>query len=219
MSHLFGFKLPRRWKLHRRSHSRTTAHDTPRGDTTKSDTSAKIDNATPKSDPPPTDTKSEISYLSDSKIDYFGLPFLDISGEKMKPKAKPATKDLTMPLEELRSLESHLFRAQLNQTTIKLLEAEVRKTKCTVAIREQTIRLYRQELEEAREMLYELRSNTGNNLTTKNVCHERLINNPVSKCQPPPTPPTMTDREGSDLFSSDSAPTSSCSSSWACPYM
>lgn len=219
MSHLFGFKLPRRWKLHRRSHSRTTAHDAPRGDTTKSDTSAKIDNATPKSDPPPTDTKSEISYLSDSKIDYFGLPFLDISGEKMKPKAKPATKDLTMPLEELRSLESRLFRAQLNQTTIKLLEKKLRRAECDVTMRELTIRVYRQELEEARAMLDELRSNTGNNLTTRNVSHERLMNSPVSKCQPPPTPPTMTDREVSDLSNSDSAPTSSCSSSWACPYM
>lgn len=50
MNSLFRFKLLRRWKLHRRGHSSTTACDTPKGDKANSDTPNASVNDTPKED-------------------------------------------------------------------------------------------------------------------------------------------------------------------------
>lgn len=211
MDRLSRFKIPRRWRLHRRGHPPTTAHDTPQDGTTKSDA-------------PPIKTSSDTSSSgeleSDYEGDYFGLPFFPVHEDEVEPTPKPAIEQTTVPLELLKSLENRLFCAQLNQTTIGLLKVELKDAKFETMLCEHSINLYRRELQEARDELRELRSKleTGNDLTARNVGNERLIINPASECQPLPTPPTMNNRRESEPCSSDSAPKSSCSSAWPCPY-
>ncbi|KAG6358795.1 hypothetical protein INS49_012314 [Diaporthe citri] len=158
MERLSRFKIPRRWRLHRRGHSSTTAHDTPKTDTTKTGTPPTSVIETPKSEEPPTKTQSDIQSKKGSpQEDYFFVPSIDSCEEEQEPNAKLATGGITLPLEECKSLQIRLFNAQLNQTKIMALKAELKQARWDVLMREQSERFYNWELEEAKEELRKLR--------------------------------------------------------------
>lgn len=167
MDCFFRFKIPRRWRLHRRGHSATTAHDTP-----KSDTPPTSVIETPKSDEPPTKTQ----------LDYFFGPWSDPGEEEPQADAKVATEEITLPLEVYEALQTRLFKEQLNRTKIMALEEELKKTKWDLHLREISTRLYRSSLEEASEQLREL-PNRGNTLSIRTFGEERLISDIVGNSQ------------------------------------
>lgn len=204
MDQFSRLKIPRRWGLHRRGHSSTTAHDTPKNDTmksdkTKSDTPPRSVIETPKSQEPLSKTHSDIQSKKGSpQEDYFFVPSIDSCEEEQQPNAKLATGGVTLPLEEFKSLEIQLFNAQLNQTRIMALKVELKQARWDVLVLEHSRRVYRRELEEAREELRKLRKRRKT-LATRMIGDGWLIRDTVENCQPPSPPPTdTTDGEISD---------------------
>lgn len=159
--------MPRRWRLHRRGHSLTTAHDTPKRDMTKSDTSPTSTSETPKSEEPPAKAQSNIqSKNGNSQLDYFFGPWIDPFEEEQRAHARLATKGITLPLDEYKALQIRLADAQLKQTKIEVLQKE---------------------LKEAKEELHELRKR-GNTLATTIIGDQGLISDTVGNSQPPSPP-------------------------------
>lgn len=206
MDQIFQFKLPRRWRLHRRGHATKTALDTTKSNTTKSDTT-KADiplgsiSDTPKSNEPRTKDQPHVDIRVETiGRDYFGFPLHEIGGNEIETKAKVATEVVPLPLEVFRSLEKAFLTAQLNQTNIKALEQELEKARRQIRMREDRAMFYYWELEGAKEELRELREKRGITPATKTVVDNELIRD------------TRNDRRVTELSSSDSAPTSLCSS-------
>lgn len=258
MDSLFRFRLLRRWKLHRRSHSSTTACDTPKGVKTNGDTPITSVNDTPeedktKSDAPNTSlsdmlegdktkadapktsisdmpkgdqTKNDAPKTSTSDApkrhqlwpetpstvpcgqsvcwegcDYFGFSIYSPSeDERSQVDENPSIKGVVIPLEEFKTLEARLYAAQLNQTKIKVLEAELKQAKEDLSLNTPSREFYFAEWEFAADMLRELQEKTGNTLATRVVSDERL------------TSDTGIDRTETDYCSSGSELTSPCSS-------
>lgn len=122
-----------------------TKSDATKSDATKSDTSPTSASETPKSDEPPAKAQSNIqSKNGKSQLDYFFGPWIDPFEGEQRANARPATKGITLPLDEYKALQIRLADAQLNQTKIEVLKKE---------------------LKEAKEELRELRK-IGNNLAT-----------------------------------------------------
>lgn len=206
MDQIFRFKLPLRWRLHRRGHSSKTTLDTSKSntrtsDTTKPDISLGSVSDTPKSNEPWTKNQLDVDIRSDTLgCDYFGLPLHEVGGNEIETKAKVATEVIPLPLEVFRSLEKVFLKAQLNQANIKALEQELEKARRQIRMREDRAMFYYWELEEAKEALRKLREKREITPATKTVGDNGLFRD------------TRNDRRVTELSSSDSAPTFLCSS-------
>lgn len=206
MYQILQFKLPRRWKLHRRGHSSKTTLDTTKSKTIKSDTT-KGDiplgsvSDTSKSNEPRTKNQSDVDITIETLgCDYFGFPLHEFGGNGIETKAKVATEVIPLPVQVLRTLEKVFLTAQLNQTDIKALKKELEKARRNIRIHENRALLYYWELEEAQEELRELREKTDIALATRSAADKRL------------TGDTRNGQRVTDFSSPDSALTSICSS-------
>lgn len=181
MDQIFQFKLPRRWRLHRRGHSGKTTLDTTKSNTTKSDTT-KPDiplgsvSDSPKSNEPRAKNQPDVDISIETLgCDYFGFPLHEIGGNKIETKAKIVTEAIPLPLEVFRSLEKVFSTAQLNQIHIKVLEQELEKARRNIRMHENRAMFYYWELKEAKEELRELREKRGITPATKTAVDNELI--------------------------------------------
>lgn len=206
MDQIFQFKLPRRWKLHRRGHSSKTTPDitksnTIKNGTTKGDIALGSVSDKRKSNEPRTKNQADVDIKIETLgCDYFGFPLREVGGNGRETKAKVATEVIPLPVQVVRSLEKVFLAAQLNQTNIKALEQELEKARRNIRILENRAILYYWELEEAKEELRELREKTDIAPAMWTADDKGLIRD------------TRSIQRVTDLSSSDSAPTSKCSS-------
>lgn len=190
MDNLFRFRIPHRWKLHRRGHSPTRVDEL-----TKKDTPPTSDIDAPKKDTSPANTEPgsigmkqkplgvQTEYFCDTRLgtqrtdasipkiqeDYFFGPIGDCKEEEAQPESKSDTTDkITLPLKVFRSIETQLSTVQLNRTKIKMLDEKCKRIAKELELAEEKLRMRDHTIEvlaevyrEEREKALELQKNTG----------------------------------------------------------